>query len=145
MGEKTAAKWVREFGSLRRAGCRRRQVKGKVGEALREHLADVIRNRRLTELVRTVSLDVSVDELARQQWDRDEVHALFDDLQFTVLRDRLFATVAAPEPEAEQGFDLAVTPARRGRARAVAGRARTRRHARRRRVSADSGAAVRAG
>ncbi|WAX57781.1 DNA polymerase I [Jatrophihabitans cynanchi] len=109
VGEKTAAKWVREFGTFDALVAGVDTVKGKVGDALRDNLASVIRNRRLTELVRTVELEVGVDDLARQQWDRDEVHKLFDDLQFTVLRDRLFATVAAPEPEAEQGFDVAVT------------------------------------
>jgi len=109
VGEKTAAKWVREFGSFDALVAGVDTVKGKVGDALRENLAGVMRNRRLTELVRTVPLEVSVDELAREQWDRDRVHALFDDLQFTVLRDRLFATVSAPEPEAEQGFDVALT------------------------------------
>ncbi|MGH8859987.1 MAG: DNA polymerase I, partial [Jatrophihabitantaceae bacterium] len=51
-------------------------------------------------------VDLTVDDLARQQWDREQVHELFDDLQFRVLRERLFQTVAAAEPEAEEGFDL---------------------------------------
>jgi DNA polymerase I len=80
-----------------------------VGDALREHLAGVIMNRRLTELVRDVELEVRPEELAREQWDREEVHKLFDDLQFRVLRERLFATVAAAEPEAEEGFDVSFT------------------------------------
>ena len=37
------------------------------------------------------------------------MHRLFDDLQFRVLRERLFATVDAAAPEAEEGFDVAVT------------------------------------
>ena len=37
------------------------------------------------------------------------MHALFDDLQFRVLRERLFATVQAAEPEADEGFDVAAT------------------------------------
>jgi DNA polymerase-1 len=109
VGEKTAAKWIREFGSFDALVAGVDQVGGKVGDALRENLASVIRNRRLTELVRTVELDVAVDELERKQWDRDQVHALFDDLQFRVLRERLFATVEAPEPEAEEGFDVSAT------------------------------------
>ena len=109
VGEKTAAKWIREFGSFDALVAGVDQVGGKVGDALRENLASVIRNRQLTELVRTVDLDVAVDELERKQWDRDEVHALFDDLQFRVLRERLFATVEAAEPEAETGFDVAAT------------------------------------
>lgn len=108
VGEKTAAKWVREYGSLHELIERIDTVKGKVGDALREHVASVALNRRLTELVRDVELDVDLDALARQQWDRDEVHRLFDDLQFRVLRERLFATVEAAAPEAEEGFDVAV-------------------------------------
>ena len=36
------------------------------------------------------------------------MHTLFDNLQFRVLRDRLFATLCRAEPEAEGGFDVAV-------------------------------------
>ncbi|MDP9094716.1 MAG: DNA polymerase I [Actinomycetota bacterium] len=109
VGEKTAAKWVREFGSLDALVAGVDRVGGKVGDALRENLANVIRNRRLTELVRDVPLELGVEDLARAQWVRDHVHALFDDLQFKVLRDRLFATVQAAAPEADQGFDVAAT------------------------------------
>ncbi|HEY8301034.1 MAG TPA: DNA polymerase I [Jatrophihabitans sp.] len=106
VGEKTAAKWVREFGTLDNLVANVDTVKGKVGDALREHLAGVLMNRRLTELVRDVTLDLAPDDLERQQWDREEVHKLFDDLQFRVLRERLFQEVAAAEPEAEEGFDV---------------------------------------
>ncbi len=109
VGEKTAAKWVREYGTLRELIDHVDTVTGKVGDSLREHLAAVELNRRLTELVRDVDVDVDIDDLARQQWDRDEVHRLFDDLQFRVLRERLFATVEAAAPEAEEGFDVAIS------------------------------------
>src|SRR5258705_12434902 len=44
VGEKTASKWIREFGSLDELVARVDEVKGKVGEALREHLGSVLRN-----------------------------------------------------------------------------------------------------
>ena len=106
VGEKTASKWIREYGSLRELIERIDTVKGKVGDALREHVAGVELNRRLTELVRDVELELGVGDMARQQWDRDEVHRLFDDLQFRVLRERLFDSVAAARPEADEGFDV---------------------------------------
>jgi DNA polymerase-1 len=109
VGEKTAAKWVREYGSLTVLAEQVDTVKGKVGDALRQNLASVLRNRRLTELVTDVTVEASVDQLERQQWDREQVHRLFDDLQFRVLRERLFATLEAAEPEADEGFDVAVT------------------------------------
>ena len=106
VGEKTAAKWVREYGSLDEIVARVDTVGGKVGVALRENLASVIRNRQLTELVQDVPLPIGIDDLARASWERDDVHKLFDNLQFRVLRDRLFATLSAPEPEAEDGFEI---------------------------------------
>jgi DNA polymerase-1 len=106
VGEKTAAKWVREFGSLDALVDRVGEVKGKTGDALREHLADVVRNRTLTELQRDVPLDVGPHDLHLGQWDRDQVHQLFDTLQFRVLRERLYATLQSVEPEADQGFDV---------------------------------------
>jgi DNA polymerase-1 len=113
VGEKTAAKWIREYGSLDALVDQVDTVKGKVGEKLREHLSSVLQNRRLTELDRAVPLEVGPQDLAVQSWDRNEVHTLFDNLQFRVLRDRLFATLSAPEPEVEGGFDVAedVVPA----------------------------------
>ena len=109
VGEKTAAKWIREYGSFDALVAQVDTVKGKAGDALREHLAGVIRNRQLTELVRDVPIDVRLDDLERRPWDRTEVHTLFDNLQFRVLRERLFATVSAAEPEAEQGFEVETT------------------------------------
>jgi DNA polymerase I len=106
VGEKTAAKWVRDYGSLTALAEQVDTVKGKAGDALRENLASVLRNRRLTELVADVTVDAGVDELERRQWDREQVHRLFDDLQFRVLRERLFQSVAAAAPEAEEGFDV---------------------------------------
>src|SRR3954451_11547042 len=103
VGEKTAAKWVREYGSLDALVDQVDTVKGKVGEKLRDHLSQVMQNRRLTELDRAVPLEVGPGDLGVQPWDRNEVHTLFDNLQFRVLRDRLFATLTSAEPEVEGG------------------------------------------
>ena len=94
VGEKTVAKWINQFGSLNDLVDRVDEVKGKAGDALRENLSNVLMNRQLTELVKDVQLDLRPDDLARQQWDRDAVHRLFDDLEFRVLRERLFATLS---------------------------------------------------
>jgi DNA polymerase I len=109
VGEKTAAKWVAEFGSLTEIVDRIGEIKGKAGDALRERLGDVLRNRRLTELARDVPLDSGPGDLRPTAWDRDQIHQLFDTLQFRVLRDRLYSTLpngidwAAPVPEPAAG------------------------------------------
>ncbi|QNG38375.1 DNA polymerase I [Geodermatophilaceae bacterium NBWT11] len=108
VGEKTASKWIREYGSLDQLVDQVDTVKGKVGEKLREHLSSVLQNRRLTELDRAVALDLHPVDLAVQAWDRAEVHTLFDNLQFRVLRDRLFSTLTSAEPEVDGGIDVTV-------------------------------------
>ncbi|MCV7195390.1 DNA polymerase I [Mycobacterium angelicum] len=106
VGEKTASKWIIEYGSLQSLVDNVDSVRGKVGDALRAHLANVVRNRELTELVRDVPLAQTPDTLRLLPWDRDQIHRLFDDLEFRVLRDRLFDTLAAVEPEVDEGFDV---------------------------------------
>ena len=106
VGEKTAAKWIREYGSLAGLVDHVEDVRGKVGDSLRANLSSVLTNRELTELVRDVDLPSGPDDLALAGWDREQIHKLFDDLEFRVLRDRLFSTLSSPEPEAESGFDL---------------------------------------
>ena len=113
VGEKTAAKWVTEFGSLAQLVDRVDEVKGRAGDQLREHLADVLRNRQLTELAKDVPVGAEPRELTFAPWDREQLHQLFDTLQFRVLRERLQATfpngftesVGAPAGPAE-GFDV---------------------------------------
>ena len=96
VGEKTASKWIREYGSLDELVARVDEVKGKVGDALREHLGSVLRNRAADRAgARRRRWTSGSASSARQTWDRDEVHALFDNLQFRVLRERLFATLTA--------------------------------------------------
>ncbi|MCP3802504.1 DNA polymerase I [Allokutzneria sp. A3M-2-11 16] len=106
VGEKTITKWITEFGSLGQLVDRADEVKGKAGQALRDNLSSVLLNRQLTELVKDVELPVGVDGLAARDWDRDGVHKLFDELEFRVLRERLFATLSTSEPEAEDGFEV---------------------------------------
>ncbi len=106
VGEKTASKWIIEYGSLQALVDKVDSVRGKVGDALRAHLASVVLNRELTELVKDVPLAQTPDTLRMQPWDRDQIHRLFDDLEFRVLRDRLFDTLAAVEPEVDEGFDV---------------------------------------
>ncbi|OBI05416.1 DNA polymerase I [Mycolicibacter heraklionensis] len=109
VGEKTASKWITEYGSLQGLVDHVDTVKGKVGDSLRANLSSVILNRELTDLVRNVPLAQTPDTLRLVPWDREQIHQLFDDLEFRVLRDRLFETLSTAGGavlEAEEGFDV---------------------------------------
>lgn len=106
VGPKTAAKWLGQYGDLTGLVARVDQVPGKAGESLRAHLESVLRNRRLNQLVQDLDLPLAPADLERRTWDREEVHRVFDGLEFRVLRDRLFDYLDPVEDEAEGGFDL---------------------------------------
>jgi len=89
VGEKTAAKWVVEYGSLQELLSNVDKVGGKVGQALRDSIDNVIRNRELTQLVAEVPLDLSIDAHAWSGVDENLTNPLFDRLEFKTLKDRM--------------------------------------------------------
>jgi DNA polymerase-1 len=100
VGEKTAAKWIIQFGSFAELCERVEEVKGKAGDNLRAHLDAVKLNRRLTEMVRDVALEHGPEQLARAPYDRAALGGVLDALEFRNpnFRERLFAA----DPGAEQ-------------------------------------------
>ncbi|MFM9367282.1 DNA polymerase I [Streptomyces sp. Da 82-17] len=93
VGEKTAAKWINQFGSFAELVERADEVKGKAGQNFRDHLEAVKLNRRLTEMVRDVELPRTVDDLERAAYDRKAVAVVLDTLEIRnpSLRERLLA------------------------------------------------------
>ncbi|MGW0389595.1 DNA polymerase I [Streptomyces sp. NPDC003042] len=105
VGEKTAAKWITQFGSFAELVERVEEVKGKVGQNLRDHLEAVKLNRVLTEMVKDVELPRSPADLVRAPYDRTAVAGVLDVLEIrnASLRERLLAVdpgVAEEEPPA---------------------------------------------
>jgi DNA polymerase I len=106
VGPKTAAKWISQYDGLDNVIKNADAIKGKAGDSFREHLGDVIRNRRLNALVCDLALTATPTDLVARPWDRQEVHTLFDSLEFRVLRDRLFATLESEEEIDDSGFEI---------------------------------------
>ena len=108
VGAGFAAKWINTYDGLDNVIARADEISGKKGEALREHLDDVIRNRRLNALVRDLPLPVDPDALIRVEWDRPAAIELLDQLEFRgELRTRITDTLAPDEEVApEPGLEL---------------------------------------
>ncbi|MFG2312213.1 DNA polymerase I [Streptomyces sp. NPDC048566] len=100
VGEKTAAKWINQFGSFAQLVERVDEVKGKAGQNLRDHLEAVKLNRRLTEMVKDVELPRTVADLERAAYDRKALAMVLDTLEIRnpSLRERLLAV----DPGAEE-------------------------------------------
>ena len=108
VGPKTAAQWLVRFGGLDGLLARASEVGGKRGEALREHVDGVRRNRRLNHLLTDLDVGVDADDLRRGPTDRRAVEDLFDVLEFTGLRRRVMDVadigVTAPaRPSGDEG------------------------------------------
>lgn len=106
VGEKTAQKWIRQYGTLANLLDHAGEIKGKAGNNFRERLDQVRMNRELTQMVRDVPLDVTVEQLALAPVDVARVAEVFDELEFGAqLRGRVLSALPTsgelPEPEEE--------------------------------------------
>ncbi len=102
VGEKTAAKWIVEFGSLKELIANVDKVAGKAGQSLRDNLDNVIRNRELTQLIHDAPIDLSIDSLKWKGVDEEDVAELFEKLEFRTLKDRLKPILKAGSPPAKK-------------------------------------------
>ena len=89
VGEKTAAKWIIEYGSLEKLLENADEVGGKVGVALRENIESVKRNRELTQLIHSVDIETDPSALAWSGVELSELAPLLETLEFRTLKDRL--------------------------------------------------------
>ena len=102
VGEKTAVKWIKEYGNLDELIKHANEISGKVGESLRANIEQVKLNRKMTELVKDVSLDVGVDQLAVKELDIDLVNKVFTALEFKSLRERLIGNASVSKDSSKK-------------------------------------------
>ena len=113
VGEKTATKWIQDFGSLQKLIDGAGQIPGKVGESLRSHIDAIILNRELTQLKHDVHLDASMSDLIWDGPDMKKVDSLLDELEIKALKTKIHGLVGeAPkemsEPSSIQSIDVSI-------------------------------------
>jgi len=94
VGEKTAVKWVQQYGTVENIVAHADEIKGVVGQNLRDQQENALRNRRLNKLLDDVELPVGPADLERKPLDEGAVRDIFARLQFKTLLDRLMKTAA---------------------------------------------------
>jgi len=91
VGEKTATKWIQDFGSLQKLTSSIDTIGGKVGDSLRQNIQTVLLNRELTALRHDVELDVEIKDLSWPGPDLAAVDSLLNTLEIKALKDRIHA------------------------------------------------------
>ena len=86
VGQKTAAKWLNEFGDLESIKENASSIKGVVGENLRNSLDDLDRNISLVSLKQDVDIQVKFTDLLTQNPDDDELNKIFSELEFAAVK-----------------------------------------------------------
>ncbi len=89
VGEKTATKWIADFGSLQDLIKNAESISGKVGDVLRANIDQVKLNRELTQLQTNLVLPLSLDLLKWIGIDPAEITKIFEALEIRALRERL--------------------------------------------------------
>ena len=89
VGEKTAAKWIAEYGSLESLISNIEKVGGKVGDSLRANVASVLLNAELTHLRSDMNIETPISELLWDGIKSAELYALLDNLEIKALKDRV--------------------------------------------------------
>jgi DNA polymerase-1 len=96
VGEKTAVKWITQYGGLDGLLEHIDEISGVVGQNLRDQRDRAVRNRKLNRLVTDVDLDLAPKDLERKEIDEEAIRPIFERLQFRTLLERL-AKIAAAE------------------------------------------------
>ena len=97
VGEKTAVKWITQFGSLDSVLEHADEISGVVGQNLRDQRDRAIRNRQLNRLLTDVALDVTLEELERGSINPEAVSTVFTNLGFKTLKTRVLELAGVTE------------------------------------------------
>ncbi|MEJ1354475.1 MAG: DNA polymerase I [Candidatus Sedimenticola sp. (ex Thyasira tokunagai)] len=94
-GPKTAAKWLGAYGSADQLVTHAEEIKGKVGEYLRENLEQLALSRELTTIRLDLELDVTPTDLKPTAPNRQALHQLYSRIEAR----RLLATLEEGESD----------------------------------------------
>ncbi len=96
VGEKTAVKWITQYGSLEGVFAHAEEISGVVGANLREQKDRAIRNRELNRLLTDIDIGATLEDLERGAINADAVSEVFSALGFKTLKSRVLELAGAP-------------------------------------------------
>jgi len=109
VGEKTATKWIADYGTLEQLIANAEQIPGKVGQSLRDNLKTVQLNRELTSLLDTLQINTQIEDLAWPGFESKLMANFFEKMEIRALKDRL---KALPQTDSVEGQTHEITVAK---------------------------------
>ena len=96
VGEKTAVKLIREFGSLENLYANIDKVKGKLREKLLQDKENAFLSKKLATILYDAPVPFDPDALVRSEPDNESLRKIFEELEFRSLLRRLFDDTEEP-------------------------------------------------
>lgn len=94
VGEVTASKLIKEFGSVENLIANTDRLKGALKKKVEDNVDNIRFSRTLAEINTQAPVNISCDQLARQPLDADELRRIFDELEFKSLAARIIGDTA---------------------------------------------------
>ena len=89
VGEKTATKWISDYGNLEKLLANAQEITGKVGDSLRANVDAIKLNRELTQLLDDLDLKVQIKDLSWLGFDSNLMSNFFEKMEIRALKERL--------------------------------------------------------
>ena len=102
VGDKTAKKFIKQYGSLENLLQNAHEVTGKLGEKITENKELGVLSKKLAKIILDVPIDYNLDEFKLSDPDKEIVLKVFDELEFRRIKEtffKIFGTISSPIKE----------------------------------------------
>lgn len=89
VGEKTAAKFLAEYGSLENTLANADKIKGAMGEKVKKGKEMAILSKKLATIITDVPVEFHEEDFKLKDWNKEKLKEIFADLEFRTLGKRL--------------------------------------------------------
>lgn len=106
VGEKTAIKFIQQFGSMDGLYANLDQLQGKMREKVETHKEQAYMSRSLATIIQNVPIELDEKDLMREDPDKEQLVALFTELEFRTLAKRVLGEEIVVTQDAGGQLDL---------------------------------------
>lgn len=108
VGEKTAAKLLKEYGTLENILLSADSIKGALGEKIRAGKEDAVLSKKLATIITTVPVSFHEEDFKLKDWNREALDEVFTELEFKTLGKRILGESFKAFPTAPSGDQLSL-------------------------------------